>query len=171
MPPSDEVAAKAADSQSTGGIPAQQNLPALFQAPEQPQLPARELVALGDPAPFGATTVDQIASVAQEFFGAEPDLDAPAVTIALQALAKVVGLRLQNSAATNDEKKVAVFLISDRPRDLAGAVGAKHQPILDDGSQSLTGKLWISPATFVSGYLLRPYKFEHQETVSSKEHR
>jgi hypothetical protein len=140
------------DSVNSAGAEMPDESEALFQNPEQPQLPARELVALGDPAPFGATSVDQLSGIAEQFFGAEPDLDAPAITIAIQALAKVIGLRVQNPAATNDEKRVAVFLISDRPRDLAKTLGAKHEPIIDDGSRSLAGKLWISPTTFISGY-------------------
>ncbi|MCP1909631.1 hypothetical protein J2R96_002111 [Bradyrhizobium elkanii] len=134
--------------------PAEHGPAALFQAPEQPQLPARELVAADDPAPFGATSVDQLTAIAQQFYGVDPDLDAPAIEIALSALAKVIGLRAQNAGAVHDEKNVAIFLISDRPRELAKTIGAKHHPIMDDGSQPLTGRIWISPATFVSGFSL-----------------
>jgi hypothetical protein len=150
MPPNKEVASQTLANSS----PAEDNPSALFQAPEQPQMPARELVASGDPAPFGAASVDQLAAIAQQFYGVDPDLDAPAIEIALQALAKVIGLRAQNAGAVHDEKKVAIFLISDRPRELAKTLGAKHKPIVDDGSQPLTGSIWISPATFVSGYSL-----------------
>lgn len=150
MPPIKEVAGQAL----ANSPPAEDNPSALFQAPEQPQMPARELVASDDPAPFGAASVDQLTAIAQQFYGADPDLDAPAIEIALQALAKVIGLRAQNAGAVHDEKKVAIFLISDRPRELGKTLGAIHKPIMDDGSQPLTGSIWISPATFVSGYSL-----------------
>ncbi|MGJ4965228.1 hypothetical protein [Bradyrhizobium sp. HKCCYLRH3061] len=157
---------KSVEETSSAEPSASEKLPTLFQAPEDPQLPARELVSSGDPAPFGATNVDQLAGVAQDFYGAEPDLDASAIEIALQALAKVIGQRVQNPGARGDKKAVAIFIISERPRALASTVGAKHQPIIDDGSEALTGKLWISPATFVSGYSV---ELETADTASAFE--
>ena len=148
MPPDDEEPKSGSDTGKAVAVISE----SLFNEPEAPQTSARELVTSGNSAPFGDTNADQLSSIAQQFFGAEPDLEAPGITIAIQALAKGLGARLQNAESANDKKDVAVFLISDRPRDVANGIGAKHEPIIDDGSCAFAGKLWIAPATFVSGY-------------------
>jgi len=111
-----------------------------------------QFVAFADPNPFGGITREDVASVAVAAYGVDPELDTRETSIAVEGLARSIIARLENPAAITDPKRVSIFLLSDRPRDVARKLQAKREPILDNGSCQLAGSLWISGPTFVSGY-------------------
>jgi hypothetical protein len=102
--------------------------------------------------PLGGATSEEIAQVAADEFGRDPELDASESMIAMEGLARIVVARMEHSDWPNDPKSLAIFIVTDRPRDLAETLNAVHVPILDNGSAILTGKLWIVSPSMVSGY-------------------
>jgi hypothetical protein len=112
----------------------------------------RSLVGPGDTNPFGGASQEDLAAVVATDLGADPNLEVPEVAIAVESLARVVAARMANSEWPADPKRLAIFIVSDRVRDLAAQLGATREPIIDNGSRSLTGKLWVTAASFASGY-------------------
>lgn len=120
---------------------------------------ARGAMALGivdmdDSNPLGGATADDIAAVAAEAFGRDPELDSSESIISLEGLARIVVARMGHHDWQNDPKSLAIFIVTDRPRDLAETLSATHAPILDNGTIVLTGKLWIVSPSMVSGYYI-----------------
>lgn len=110
------------------------------------------LVDENDPKPFGGASEAIIDTVGATFFGEGPELEAPELSIGVEALAKAVGCRMRHDDWTSDPKSLAVFLISDRARIVAEALGAVLEPIIDNGSKCFAGRLWIASPAFKSGY-------------------
>jgi hypothetical protein len=112
----------------------------------------RRLVAADDANPLGSATEAELTAVVKTALGSDPNLEAPEIVIAVDALARVIAERMGHSDWQNDPKRLAVFIVSDRPRNLAVKLQAKQEPIIDNGSQSLTAKLWVAAPTLASGY-------------------
>ncbi|HEY0156731.1 MAG TPA: hypothetical protein VGF28_05505 [Thermoanaerobaculia bacterium] len=85
---------------------------------------------------------------------AAPELDAPEFNIAFESVTSALATRSANVLAANDPKLRAVFIITDRPRDLGEAVGAEPELFLNNGSRRLVGNIWIAGPSMSSGYYL-----------------
>ena len=112
----------------------------------------RQLVEPNDSAPLGNTTEAELAEIAAADIGGDPELEAPESAIAVESLARVIEARMGHANWAGDPKKLAVFILSDRARELAGRLNATLEPTLDNGSRILAGRLWVSGPTFSSGY-------------------
>jgi hypothetical protein len=110
------------------------------------------LVALNEPNPLGGASRQELLAVVNEQLGADPNLEASEAAIAVESLARIVAARMAHSEWANDPKQLAVFMVSDRVRELAQTFSATKEPIIDNGSRSLTGKLWLTGPNFASGY-------------------
>lgn len=114
--------------------------------------PIPQLVMWSDPNPLGAVTTNEIAAIVTTEYGADPALDARDTSIAVEALARVLIARMENASAVDDPKRLAIFMLTDRPRELAQQLNGKKEPIIDNGSLRLAGNLWIAGPSFASGY-------------------
>lgn len=124
-------------------------------SPSDPEAsPRRAFVEQGDPAPLGSVREAEIAAVAAAEFGTYPELDASQASIAVEALAKALAARMRHQGWVTDAKVLAVFLVSDRARDLGSQISAAREPIIDNGSKIFSGRLWVSSCGFKSGYSL-----------------
>ncbi len=132
--------------------PAQRAIPAVVNDFPTDSIAEEQFVNFADPNPLGGVTREDVASVAVAAYGVDPELDTRETSIAVEGLARSIIARLENPAASGDPRRLSIFLLSDRPRDLARELNAKKEPILDNGSLQLAGSLWISGPTFVSGY-------------------
>lgn len=110
------------------------------------------LVSDDEHRPFGGTSAEEARSVVQAELGTDPALDGSESMIAVECLARAINARSLNSSSKADPKSLAVFLISDRPRATAEKVGATPEPIIDNGSCTLTGRVWITAPRVASGY-------------------
>jgi hypothetical protein len=114
--------------------------------------PRLGVVETDESNPLGGATSEDIAQVAADAFGRDPELDATESMIAIEGLARIVVARMEHGGWQADPKSLAIFIVTDRPRDLAETLNAVHEPILDNGTVILTGKLWIVSPSMVSGY-------------------
>jgi hypothetical protein len=121
-------------------------------AVDDPSISQRPLVGVDELNPLGGASRDELASIVSEEFGADPNLEASEMAIAIDSLSKVVAARMAHADWPNDPKQLAVFMISDRVRELAVTLDATREPILDNGSRSIAGKLWVAAPTLVNGY-------------------
>ena len=112
------------------------------------------IVDLTDPNPLGGANDDDILAVSINRFGEGPELDAPEIGIAIEAISKAIGCRIRNSASVADPESLAVFLISDQARSVSETLGAHREPIVDNGSMRLVGRLWVASPAFHAGYWL-----------------
>jgi hypothetical protein len=124
----------------------------LLADPERPGPNPNLLVDPNEANPLGGAKRDELATVVVETFGTDPNFEASEMAIAIDSLSRVIATRMAHSDWPNDPKQLAVFVVSDRVRDLAGTLNATREPILDNGSRSITGKLWLAGPTFASGY-------------------
>jgi hypothetical protein len=119
-------------------------------------------VSADDPNPLGGANLNDLAQVAADSFGDDPELEAPEISIGIEALAKAIGARMRHADWLNDPKALSVFLLSDQARDLGTKLGASLEPIIDNGSKRFAGRLWIASPVFISGYWL---PLEHSEAA------
>lgn len=110
------------------------------------------LVGPNETNPLGGTNKAELAAVAEASFGTDPELEAPETRIAVEGLARVIAARMDHVDWSHDPKLLAIFVFSDRPRELAAVLKANREPILDNGSRPLTGRLWVTGPGFASGY-------------------
>lgn len=116
--------------------------------------PRSAFVERGDASPLGGVSADEIAAVAAAEFGKYSELDASQASIAIEALAKALAARMRHQAWPSDSKVLAVFLVTDRARDLGRQIAASQEPIIDNGSKVFNGRLWVASYGFKSGYSL-----------------
>lgn len=123
--------------------------------PSEPAVDEVSSPTLVDPTdanPFGGADIDKMTSVAHDNLGVDPEIDVPSAGIAIQAIAKAVSARIRNDDFALDTKVLSAFLISDRPRSDAEQLLAHKEPIVDNGSISFAGSLWIAGPAFRSAY-------------------
>jgi hypothetical protein len=129
--------------------------PSVYSAPAEPRpIALKALVEPDETNPLGGATTDELAAVVTEDLGNDPNLDFSETAIAVESLARVITARMGNSQWMHDPKQLAIFIVSDRVRDLAAQLNATLEPIIDNGSRSLTGKLWAAAPNFASGYFV-----------------
>jgi hypothetical protein len=121
---------------------------------DAPDHPVPRFTESGDPAPLGGVTREDLAAVVASSFGMYPELEAPEVRIAVETLAKALAARMRHAGWTSDPKLLAVFLITDRARELGNKIAATREPIIDNGSKPFGGRLWVASNNFTSGYWL-----------------
>ena len=121
---------------------------------DAPDRPLRPFIESGEAAPLGGVTKDELSAIVATSFNRYPELEGPEVRIAVETLAKALAARMRHSGWTSDPKVLAVFLLSDRSRELGGEITATREPIIDNGSKPFGGRLWIAPHNFTSGYWL-----------------
>ena len=109
-------------------------------------------VSPNEPNPLGSASLEELKLVVQERLGDDPNLDASETAIAIVSLANAVSARMANAAFDSDPKHLAVFILTDRVRDLAASLGAMLEPIIDNGSKQLAGKLWLTGPNVASGH-------------------
>ena len=109
-------------------------------------------VAAGDANPFGGMSEEEVRALALSYSGYNPELAAPEFSIALESVARAVSARMDHEAYVLENKRLAFFLITDRPRILAERIGATIEPILDNGSRELCGWVLVTGANCTSGY-------------------
>jgi hypothetical protein len=119
--------------------------------------PVGTFVQKGDTNPFGSVTEAELSAVAQASFATYTELDANELMIGVESLAKALAARMAHSAGPSDAKILAVFLLSDRARDLGAQLAATREPIIDNGSKRFTGRLWVASPNLTSGYWV-PFK-------------
>lgn len=110
------------------------------------------VVSVSDANPFGGLSEGEVRAVATSFLGDGPELAASDFSIALESVAHAVAARMDHLDYAMESKRLAFFLISDRPRVLAERIGAEVEPIIDNGSKELCGWVLVTPATCTSGY-------------------
>jgi hypothetical protein len=115
---------------------------------------SKTLVEPGELNPLGGATENDLVAVVTEELGSDPDLEASETGIAIDSLARVIAARMAHSEWAADPKQLAIFLLSDRVRELAIKLNATKEPIIDNGSRTLTGKLWFAAPSFTSGHFL-----------------
>ncbi|MGJ4916056.1 hypothetical protein [Bradyrhizobium oligotrophicum] len=118
-------------------------------------LPITTFVGPNDSNPFGGASKEELASVVQNNLGDDPDFEAPEGALAVELLARSIAARMSHADWVKDTKRLAVFIVSDRAREMATALGAAREPIIDNGSRCLTGALWLTGGSFASGYYLK----------------
>jgi hypothetical protein len=109
-------------------------------------------VSVADIVPTGGTDLSALAGVANDTIGKDSELDTSEDGIGIESIAKVVGARLRHELYPTDGKSLAVFLVTDRARQIADQFGLVREPIVDNGGLELSGKLWIGAPTFRSAY-------------------
>ena len=112
----------------------------------------RPFVAADETNPLGGASEEELQAVLTEQLGADPSLEGSEGAIAVEFLARIVAARMAHPDWSNDPKQLAVFLVSDRVRELAVALQAAKEPIINNGSRRLAGMLWLTTAGFQSGY-------------------
>lgn len=125
-----------------------------FGDPHPSKSSSRRLVEPNEANPLGGMTEAELAEVAETDFGSDPELEAPETGIAVEGLARVIAARMDHADWVGDPKLLAIFVFSDRPRELAETLKAQREPILDNGSRPITGKLWVTGPNFASGYFI-----------------
>jgi len=120
-------------------------------AVERPAEPLRATIEPDEPNPLGGATEADLTAVADDL-GADPTLEAPESLIAIQCLAGAIAARMTHVDWAQGPRQLAIFIISDRPRQLAASLSANRAPILDNGANVLTGRLWITSPNVASGY-------------------
>lgn len=111
------------------------------------------LMEPGEQNPLGGASRAELIGVVESEFGNDPNFEASETAIAIDGLSRVIAARMANAEWPNDPKRLAVFIVSDRVRELAGTLNATREPILDNGSRAITGKLWLAAPSFASGYV------------------
>jgi len=111
-------------------------------------------VEAGEVNPFGGASEADLEAIVKESFGSDSDLDATEDDIAIWSLARVVTARMRHADWANDPKEIAIFVITDRPRELGEALAGELEPIIDNGSNRLTGRLWVAGPALASAYRL-----------------
>jgi hypothetical protein len=119
---------------------------------DQSKIAIGPLVEPNETNPLGGATEGDLAAVVASGLGVDPDMEASEIAIAVDGLARVIAARMAHAEWASDPKQLAVFIVSDRARELATTLAATREPILDNGSRSLTGKLWIAAPSLASGY-------------------
>jgi hypothetical protein len=115
----------------------------------------QRFVEPNEPNPLGGASKADLVAVVCEQLGQDPDYEATEGAIAVESLARIVAARMAHTDWKKDAKRLGVFMVSDRAREMAEAVKAIKEPIIDNGSRELTGKLWITGPNFASGYYLQ----------------
>lgn len=72
-------------------------------------------------------------------------------------VAKLVRRRLATAKSKPDVKRPAIFLLQPSPPDAAISMKPKRVPMLDNGQETLTGRIWFVGANPASGHFA-PYK-------------
>jgi len=109
-------------------------------------------VAPDDRNPFGGIHETEIRDLAARYANNDSELSASEFSIALESVARAISARMDHQDYAAEPKRLTIFLISDRPRELAERIGAVSEPILDNGSRSFCGCILVAPATCHSGY-------------------
>jgi hypothetical protein len=115
---------------------------------------ASRFVEPGEVNPFGGASEADLKAIVQDSFGSDSDLDATEDDISIWSLARVVTARMRHTDWVNDPKGIAIFVITDRPRELGEALAGELEPIIDNGSHRLTGRLWVAGPALASAYRL-----------------
>lgn len=125
-----------------------------ISAPETPAAkpPASRVVDDSDPNPLGDVEAAQIEEAFENEFGKDPALAESESQMTVEAIGKAILLRKENHLSGSDVVGPSIFIISDRPKKLAAAIGAQPEPIIDNGGCPLSGRLWISGPAVNSGY-------------------
>lgn len=110
------------------------------------------VVSSTDVNPFGGFSEAEVRAAATALMGDIPELAASEFSIALECVAHAVTARMDHQDYATESKRLAFFLITDRPRTLAERIGAAVEPIIDNGSKELCGWMLVIPATCTSGY-------------------
>jgi hypothetical protein len=122
---------------------------------DEVRAPAKHpFVATDELNPLGGASQEDLLAVVTEQLGEDPNLEGSEGAIAVEGLARIISARMAHSGWQNDPKRLAVFFVSDRVRDLAASLDATKEPIIDNGSRTLTGLLWLTSPGFKSGHYL-----------------
>jgi hypothetical protein len=120
-------------------------------ATERSDDPLRNTVEPDELNPLGGATEADLSAVVGQL-GADPTLEAPESLIAIECLAGAITARMAHADWADDPHRLAIFIVSDRPRQLAETLNASRAPILDNGAYVLAGRLWITSTNIASGY-------------------
>lgn len=116
---------------------------------------ASAVVSPTDENPFGGLSEEEVRATAESLLGDGPELAASDFSIALESIARAVAARMDHDDYSVESKRLAFFIISDRPRVLADRIGAVLEPIVDNGSKELCGWVVVTPVTCTSGYCVQ----------------
>jgi hypothetical protein len=92
-------------------------------AVERSQEPLRTPVEPDEPNPLGGATEADLTAALNDL-GADPMLEVRESLIAIQCLAAAIAARMAHIDWAQDPRQLAIFIVSDRPRQLAASLSA-----------------------------------------------